>query len=164
MQAHEMLLHLACVLSSRGVALPAALLCSAGHAAYAVGGGTRFALGAAGVGLHGWHAVKRLQVGGWSKACYGRGVTQRPGRSPAGRLKAIRMRTCASSVWPIRGGAGDLAIRASRLSGLREEQPIPPPGGAALGRPGATVGRRPRSQPRRAPSRRCKKTVPDQPV
>jgi hypothetical protein len=72
------------------------------------------------VGLQGWHAVKRLQVGGWFKACYARAVTQRRGRSPAGHPKASRMRTCASSVWPIRGGAVDLAIRASRLSDLRE--------------------------------------------
>jgi hypothetical protein len=57
MPPRELLLYLACVLSSRGVTL----LCSAGHAAYAVGGGTRFALGDAGVGLQGWHAVKRLR-------------------------------------------------------------------------------------------------------
>ena len=62
MPAREMLLHLACVFSSRGVALPAALLCSTGHAAHAVCGGTLFARGAAGVGVQGWHAVKRLRA------------------------------------------------------------------------------------------------------
>jgi hypothetical protein len=34
-----------------------------GHAAHAVYGGTLFALGAAGVGLQGWQAVKRLRGG-----------------------------------------------------------------------------------------------------
>ena len=34
-----------------------------GHAAHAACGGTLFALGAAGVGLQGWHAVKRLRGG-----------------------------------------------------------------------------------------------------
>jgi len=56
-----MLLHLACVLPSRGVALPAALLFSAGHAAHAACGALLFALGAAGVGLEGWHVVTRLR-------------------------------------------------------------------------------------------------------
>jgi hypothetical protein len=51
------------VFSSRGVALPAALLCSTGHAAHAVCGGVLFALGAAGANLQGWHAVKRARGG-----------------------------------------------------------------------------------------------------
>ena len=54
------MLRLACVLSGRGVALAGALLFSTGQAVHAVCGGTLFALGAAGVGLQGWHAVKRL--------------------------------------------------------------------------------------------------------
>ena len=62
-----MLLRLACVLSGLGVALAGALLFSTGHAAQAVCGGTLFALGAAGVGLQGWHAVKRLRGGGRPK-------------------------------------------------------------------------------------------------
>jgi hypothetical protein len=61
MPARELLLHLACVLSGLGVCLAGALLFSTGHAAHAVCGGTLFALGAAGVGLQGWHAVKRLR-------------------------------------------------------------------------------------------------------
>jgi hypothetical protein len=40
-----------------------ALLASTGHAAHAVCGGFLFALGAAGVGVQGWHAVKRLRNG-----------------------------------------------------------------------------------------------------
>jgi hypothetical protein len=63
MPAREMLLHLACVLSGRGVALAGALLFSTGQAAHAVCGGTPFALGAAGVGLQNWHALKRLRGG-----------------------------------------------------------------------------------------------------
>jgi hypothetical protein len=74
------LLRLACVLSGLGVALDGALLLSTGHAAHAACGVIFFALGAAGVGLQGWHAVKRLQVGGWFKTCYGRAGTQRRGR------------------------------------------------------------------------------------
>ena len=58
-----MLLHLACVLSGLGVALVGALLCSSGHAAHVVAGGLLFALGAAGAGLEGWQAVKRLRGG-----------------------------------------------------------------------------------------------------
>src|SRR6516164_6188099 len=61
MPAREMFLHLACVLPSRGVALAGALLFSTGHAAHAVCGGTLFARGAAGVGVQGWHAVRRLR-------------------------------------------------------------------------------------------------------
>ena len=45
------------------VALAGALLASSGHAAHAVCGAFLFALGAAGVGLQGWHAVKRLRGG-----------------------------------------------------------------------------------------------------
>jgi hypothetical protein len=45
------------------VALAGALLCSTGHAAHAVSGGTLFMLGAVGIGLQGWHAVKRLRGG-----------------------------------------------------------------------------------------------------
>jgi hypothetical protein len=63
MPAREMLLHLACVLSGLGVSLTGALLFSTGHAAHAVCGGALFALGAAGVGLQGRHAVKRLRGG-----------------------------------------------------------------------------------------------------
>jgi hypothetical protein len=61
MPARELLLRLACVLSGLGVSLPGALWFSTGHAAHAVCGGTLFALGAAGVGLQGWHAVRRLR-------------------------------------------------------------------------------------------------------
>ena len=64
MPAREMPPHPACVLSGLGVALVGALLHSAGHSAHAVGGGAHIALGAAGVGLQGWHAVKRLRGGG----------------------------------------------------------------------------------------------------
>jgi hypothetical protein len=39
------------------------MLCSTGHAAHAVSGGILFALGAAGIGLQGWHAVKGLRGG-----------------------------------------------------------------------------------------------------
>jgi hypothetical protein len=63
MPAREMLLHLACVLSCLGVALAGALLASTGHAAHVACGGILFALGAVGVGLQGWHAVKRLRGG-----------------------------------------------------------------------------------------------------
>jgi hypothetical protein len=45
------------------VALAGALLASTGHAAHAAFGGLCFALGAAGVGLQGWHTVKRLRNG-----------------------------------------------------------------------------------------------------
>jgi hypothetical protein len=62
-----MLLRLACVLSGLGVALARALLFSTGHAAHAACGGILFALGAAGVGLQGWHAVKRLRGGEGTK-------------------------------------------------------------------------------------------------
>ena len=58
-----MLLRLACVLSGLGVCLAGALMASTGHAAHVVCGGILFALGAAGVGLQGWHAVKRLRGG-----------------------------------------------------------------------------------------------------
>jgi len=58
-----MQLCLACVPSGLGVVLAGALLCSSGHAAHAVCGGALFALGPAGVGLQGWHAVKRLRGG-----------------------------------------------------------------------------------------------------
>ena len=64
MAAREMLLHLACVLSALGVSLAGALLFSTGQAAHAVCGGILFALGAAGVGLQGWHAVRRRRGGG----------------------------------------------------------------------------------------------------
>ena len=40
-----------------------ALLFSTGHAAHVVCSGILFALGAAGVGVQGWHAVKRLRGG-----------------------------------------------------------------------------------------------------
>jgi hypothetical protein len=64
-EVSRLLLHLACVLSGLGVSVAGALLCSTGHAASAVcGGALLFALGAVGVGLQGWHAVKRLQAGG----------------------------------------------------------------------------------------------------
>ena len=63
MPAREMLLHLACVLSGLGVCLAGALLLASGHAARVVAGCTLFALGAAGVGLQGWHAGKRLRGG-----------------------------------------------------------------------------------------------------
>jgi hypothetical protein len=58
-----MLLHLACVVTGLGVCLAGALLASSGHAAHVISGGTLFALGAAGVGLQGWHAAKRLRGG-----------------------------------------------------------------------------------------------------
>jgi hypothetical protein len=58
-----MLLHLACVVTGLGVCLDGALLAYTGHAAHAVYGGILFALGAEGVGLQGWHAVKRLRGG-----------------------------------------------------------------------------------------------------
>jgi hypothetical protein len=61
MPAREMLLHLACVVSGLAVALAGSLLFSTGHAAHAVCSGILFALGAVGVGLQGWHAVKRLR-------------------------------------------------------------------------------------------------------
>jgi hypothetical protein len=51
------------VLSWLGVALAGALWFSTGHAAHAVCGGLLGALGAAGVGLQGWHAAKRLRGG-----------------------------------------------------------------------------------------------------
>jgi hypothetical protein len=57
------LLHLACMLSGLEVALAGALLFATGHAAHAVCGGTLFALGAAGFGVQGWHAVKRPRGG-----------------------------------------------------------------------------------------------------
>jgi hypothetical protein len=62
MPAREMLLNLACVVTGLGVCLAGALLFSTGYTAHAVCGGTLFALGAAGVGLQGWHAVKRLRA------------------------------------------------------------------------------------------------------
>jgi hypothetical protein len=62
MPAREMLLHLACVVTGLGVALAGALLFPTGHAAHADCGGILFALGTAGVGLQGWHAVKRLSA------------------------------------------------------------------------------------------------------
>jgi hypothetical protein len=52
-----MLLHLACVVTGLGVYLAGALLFSSGHAAHTVCGGALFAMGAAGFGLQGWHAV-----------------------------------------------------------------------------------------------------------
>jgi hypothetical protein len=60
MPAREMPLHLACAVTGLGVALAGALLFSSGHAAHVVSGGLLFALGAAGVGVQGWHAVTRL--------------------------------------------------------------------------------------------------------
>ena len=63
MPPRAMLLHLACVLSGLGVALAGALLASSGHAAHVVSGGIFFALGAAGIGLQSWLAVKRLRGG-----------------------------------------------------------------------------------------------------
>jgi hypothetical protein len=61
MPAREMLLHLACVVSGLGVALAGALFFSTGHPAHVVVGCIFFAMGTAGVGLQGWHAVKRLR-------------------------------------------------------------------------------------------------------
>src|SRR5262249_47278768 len=55
--------HLACVVAGLGVYLAEALLCSSSHATHVVSGGALFALGAAGVGLQGWHAVERLRAG-----------------------------------------------------------------------------------------------------
>jgi hypothetical protein len=78
MPPREMLLYLACVLSSLGVAR----LCSTGHAAYAVCGGTRFALGAAGVGLQGWHAVKRRRGGEGPKRKSPPGLVTVPSNAP----------------------------------------------------------------------------------
>jgi len=49
------------------MALAGALRFATGHAAHAVCGGTLFALGAVGVGLQGWHAVKRLRKGEWQE-------------------------------------------------------------------------------------------------
>jgi hypothetical protein len=61
MPARETLLHLACVVSGLAVALAGALLASTGHAAHAVCGGIPFTLRAAGVGMQGWYAAKRLR-------------------------------------------------------------------------------------------------------
>ena len=61
--SRELLLPLACVPSGLGVVLAGALWFSSGHLAHAVCGGTLFALGAAGVGLQDWHALKRLWDG-----------------------------------------------------------------------------------------------------
>ena len=48
-----------------------------------------------------------------------------PGRTPQGKSNEdVRVK-----MWPIPGGAVDLAIRASCPSELGEEQPIPPSGG-----------------------------------
>ena len=58
-----MLLHLACVVAGLGVYPAGALLCSSGHAAHVISGGALFALGAAGVGVQGRHAAKRLRAG-----------------------------------------------------------------------------------------------------
>jgi hypothetical protein len=80
MPAREMLLHLACMLSGLGVVLAGAGLCSTCHAAHAVCGGILFALGAAGVGLQGWHAVKRLRAEKGRRKGGGRG--EAPGRLP----------------------------------------------------------------------------------
>jgi hypothetical protein len=63
MPTREMLLHLACVACGLGVCLAGALLFSSGHATHAVCGGILFALGAVGVGLQGWYAVRRLRQG-----------------------------------------------------------------------------------------------------
>ena len=63
MPAREMLLHLGCVACGLDVCLAGALLASTGHAAHAVCGCILLALGAAGVGLQGWHAAKRLRGG-----------------------------------------------------------------------------------------------------
>jgi hypothetical protein len=38
-----------------------ALWFSTGHAAHGVSGGILFAMGAVGIGLQGWHAIKRLR-------------------------------------------------------------------------------------------------------
>jgi hypothetical protein len=51
------------VLSGLGVVLAGALLFSTGNAAHAVWGGIFFALEVVGIGLQGWHAVKRLRGG-----------------------------------------------------------------------------------------------------
>ena len=61
--ARAMLLHLGGALSGLGVALAGPLRFSTGRAAHVVCGRILFALGAAGVGLQGWHAVKRLRGG-----------------------------------------------------------------------------------------------------
>jgi hypothetical protein len=63
MPAREMLPLLECVVSGLGVAVAGALWFPTGHPAHAVCGGILFALGAAGVGLQGWRAVKRLRNG-----------------------------------------------------------------------------------------------------
>jgi hypothetical protein len=53
------------------VAQTRALPFATGHAAHAASAGTLFARGAAGVGVQGWHAVKRLRAGvGISKVRY----------------------------------------------------------------------------------------------
>ena len=44
-----------------GVALAGTLLFSSGHAAHVVAGGILFAMGAVGVGLQYWYAVKELR-------------------------------------------------------------------------------------------------------
>ena len=58
-----MLLHLACVVAGLRVCLAGALFFSTGHAAHVFAGCVFFAMGAVGVGLQGWHAVKRLRGG-----------------------------------------------------------------------------------------------------
>jgi hypothetical protein len=63
MPAREMLLHLACRVAGLGVCLAGAVLASSGHAAHVVSGGLLFTLGAAGGGVQGRHAVKRLRGG-----------------------------------------------------------------------------------------------------
>ena len=63
MPAREMLLNLVCVGLNLAVCLAGALLFSDGHAKLVLIGGLMFALGTAGVGLQGWHAVKRLRGG-----------------------------------------------------------------------------------------------------
>jgi hypothetical protein len=57
--AREMLRSLVCLLSGLGMCLTGALLSSSGQPAHGVAGALLFALGAAGVGLQGWHAVRQ---------------------------------------------------------------------------------------------------------
>jgi hypothetical protein len=62
MPAREMLRRLVCVLSGLGKCLVGALWFSTGQAAHAAFGALLFAAGASGVGLEGWHAIRRLRT------------------------------------------------------------------------------------------------------
>jgi hypothetical protein len=61
MSAREMLRYLVCLVAGVGMCLVGALWFSTGHPAHVAAGCVFFAMGAAGVGLQGWHAVKRLR-------------------------------------------------------------------------------------------------------